>query len=393
MNRKSLVKLFEEELLFSSETAKYLGISRQRLSKLVSDGSLVPIKRSGATSVFWKKELDERKLYVKQNSYDLKNSLISKQELNNVKNSVFAINYFTVLDTLDYSRSKLKKIYSKIIEQIDLKLDFSEIIKPLSKILNITEMSLNKSYITVAESFLKLNSSDKIIHKGDIDYPERLRVIDNAPEFIFARGNIKLLDERIVCVVGSRKASDDGRFKAAKLASYLTRNGIVVASGLARGIDTSAHTGVIQANGKTIAVVGTPLNRIYPKENVNLQNKISKEHLLISQFAPSENVNRWHFPMRNAVMSGLSLATIIVEAGETSGALKQADYAIKQGRFVFIPQSAIDNDDINWPKIYIKKDRVYKFNRLSDLFDKLSTLEIADIELDTYEQLSLLEMK
>ena len=155
------------------------------------------------------------------------------------------------------------------------------------------------------------------------------------------------------------------------------RYNIVVASGLARGIDTQAHTAAVEHNNcMTISVIGTSLAKAYPAENSKLQELISEKGLVISQFAPSEKVQRWFFPMRNAVMSGISLATVVIEAGETSGALKQADYALKQKRYVFIPQSALDNDAIKWPRKYIQRPGAYSFRKINELLEKLQNVDI-----------------
>lgn len=179
-------------------------------------------------------------------------------------------------------------------------------------------------------------------------------------------------------MVGTRTPSPDRREKAYKLSKLLGRFGIVVASGLARGIDTSAHTASIENGQPTIAVIGTPISKVYPRENEWLQRENSEKGLLVSQFPPSANVERWFFPMRNFVMSGISLATVVVEAGETSGALKQASYALKQGRFVFIPQSAINNPNIAWPKKYLTRKGVFKFAKIEELLSQLYTHSIIE---------------
>ena len=141
-------------------------------------------------------------------------------------------------------------------------------------------------------------------------------------------------------------------------------------------------------------MIGTPINQYYPKENKELQIQIEQKGLVVSQFPPCNAVNRWNFPTRNGVMSGISLATIIMEAGETSGALKQADYALKQGRDVLIPQSAIDNSLIQWPKKYVSKgahafktlrnvlEILNKNELLLNLFNSNDMEEVSNVEMD-----------
>ncbi|HHV79071.1 MAG TPA: DNA-processing protein DprA [Firmicutes bacterium] len=197
--------------------------------------------------------------------------------------------------------------------------------------------------------------SDHILEKGTPQYPRLLGQIDGAPEFLFARGNLELLDRPALAVVGTRNASEEGLRRASKLACLLVNHGIVVVSGLARGIDTAAHRGALSVGTETIAVIGTPLGITYPPENADLQKQIEKVGLVVTQFYPGAGIRRHYFPMRNAVMSGLCLGTVIVEASEHSGALIQARQCLKQGRKLFIPKSAVENPGLRWPKEYLKK--------------------------------------
>ena len=143
-------------------------------------------------------------------------------------------------------------------------------------------------------------------------------------------------------------------------------DGFVVNAGLAKGIDTVVHQTVLQNKGQTIAVIGTSLHEYYPKENQTLQFTIEKEGLVVSQYPPCQHVNRWNFPKRNATMSGLSIGTVIMEASENSGTLKQADYALRQGRYVFIPQYIVDDSSLQWPQKYIDKG-AYVFETYDDM--------------------------
>lgn len=138
-------------------------------------------------------------------------------------------------------------------------------------------------------------------------------------------------------------------------------------------------------------MIGTPINQYYPKENKDLQIQIEKNGLVVSQFPPCNAVNRWNFPTRNGVMSGISLATIIMEAGESSGALKQADYALKQGRDVLIPQSAIDNPLIQWPKKYVSKG-AHAFKTLKEVLQILNRNKLILNKFDYEIVVSTFEM-
>jgi DNA processing protein len=167
-------------------------------------------------------------------------------------------------------------------------------------------------------------------------YPENLRTVHDRPPLIFVKGRLDEADARAVAIVGARQASLDALRTATEIATELIRHGYTVASGLAAGIDTAAHTAALKTAGRTIAVIGTGVNRAYPPENAALQQEIASRSAVVSQFWPDAPPNRRSFPMRNAVMSGISLATVIVEASETSGARVQARRALAHGRPVFL---------------------------------------------------------
>lgn len=178
----------------------------------------------------------------------------------------------------------------------------------------------------------------------DGDYPENLRAVHDRPPFILVAGRLTAADARSVAVVGARMASPRGRAQARAIAGHLVDAGYVVASGLAAGIDTAAHTAALDSGGRTIAVIGTGLERAYPPENAGLQRRIGARCAVISQFWPDSPPSRRSFPMRNAVMSGLALATVVVEASDTSGSRMQARLALAQGRPVFLLASMLDRD-------------------------------------------------
>src|SRR5688572_29882932 len=170
----------------------------------------------------------------------------------------------------------------------------------------------------------------------------------NAPAVLFVSGDTSLSRRRRVSVVGSRKATRDGLVRARSLALELVKRHVVVVSGLAEGIDTAAHQAAIEAGGKTIAILGTPLDKTFPAKNRALQDLIVRDHLAISQFAAGYPARRENFPMRNRTMALLSDATVIVEAGETSGTLHQGWEALRLGRPLFLMES-IASKGLEWP--------------------------------------------
>lgn len=171
---------------------------------------------------------------------------------------------------------------------------------------------------------------------GPLDEVER----KHAPEQLWVRGDTSLLTRGArVSVVGSRKASEIGLRRATKLARLLVDAGVVVVSGLAEGIDWAAHTSAIQTGGRTVAVLGTPLAKSFPAKHRELQEEIGLDHLLVSQFAPGTRTLPGHFPMRNKTMALLSDATVIVEAGQTSGTVYQGWEALRLGRQLYVTES------------------------------------------------------
>ena len=188
--------------------------------------------------------------------------------------------------------------------------------------------------------------------------------------FVWYAGDPAVLQRPCVAVVGTRKASDAGRARARRLGRELAGHGIVVVSGLAKGIDTEALTATISAGGSVAAVIGTPLDRAYPIENAPLQEHISAEHLLISQFESGTRTFRSSFPLRNRLMAALSDATVIIEAGDTSGTLHQAAECIKLRRWLFIARNVIEDQTLQWPRKFSGHPNV----RTLDSTDALTAL-------------------
>lgn len=174
---------------------------------------------------------------------------------------------------------------------------------------------------------------------GPLDDVER----KHAPAELFVAGDVSLLQSGArVSVVGSRKATALGLQRARKLSAMLVENGIVVVSGLAAGIDTAAHSEAIQRGGRTIAVLGTPLTECFPAQNRDLQARIAQEHLVVTQFAQGSRAGKKAFPMRNRTMALLSDATVIVEAGSSSGTIHQGWEALRLGRMLCILESLVE---------------------------------------------------
>jgi DNA processing protein len=192
-----------------------------------------------------------------------------------------------------------------------------------------------------------------------------------APKTLYAVGVMDIpLPAPRVSIVGSRKASSEGLETAARVARVLVKNQAVIVSGLALGIDTAAHKGAIAAGGRTIAVIGTPLDRFYPPQNAELQKEIMRNHLVISQFPIGHKTMPRDFPFRNRTMALVSDATVIIEAGETSGTLHQGWEALRLGRSLFIWRTILENKKLNWPQEMLN----YGAMVISDPKEMLETL-------------------
>jgi DNA processing protein len=175
-----------------------------------------------------------------------------------------------------------------------------------------------------------------------------------APKALFAAGHIEWLRQPPrAAIVGARKASADGLKRAAKLARLLVGHRATIVSGLADGIDAAAHVAAIEAGGRTIAVIGTPLSEAYPAKHRDLQQRMMRDHLVLSQFAEGVPTTRKNFPLRNRTMALLSHASVIVEAGDGSGSLSQGWEALRLGRPLFLMASILERPDLTWPRTMI----------------------------------------
>jgi len=172
-----------------------------------------------------------------------------------------------------------------------------------------------------------------------------------APKELYVAGDLPIpLPKPRAAVIGSRKASQKGLETAKQITSTLVQNGVIIVSGLARGIDTVAHKTTIEEGGDTIAVLGTPLDKYYPKENAQLQDFIMNNHLAISQFPISYPIQPRNFVIRNRTMALISNISIIVEAKDSSGSLHQGWEALRLGRPLFIWESIVKDASLTWPK-------------------------------------------
>ncbi len=213
------------------------------------------------------------------------------------------------------------------------------------------------------EDYIEININNQI-------YPRSLKEIKNAPKKLFFRGNLELLQNNSIAIVGSRECTSYGFYNAYEFAKELSKKGICVISGLAQGIDTAAHLGAMHQKGKTIAVLGTGLNKIYPKENEILAESIIKNGgLIISEYGLYEERKSENFPKRNRIMSGLSDGIVVIEARKKSGTLITARYAKEQGRKVFSLPGNVDVINSSGTNELIKNGAILVTD-VKDILDK-----------------------
>jgi DNA processing protein len=210
----------------------------------------------------------------------------------------------------------------------------------------------------------------------DADFPVNLRMIHDRPPFLMVRGDLAAGDDRAIAVVGTRRAGDEGRHAAYEIARQLADRGVTVVSGLAEGIDTAAHSGALSVGGRTIAVFGTGIEVVFPAKNRLLADAIARSGACVSQFWPSMRGARWTFPVRNVVTSGLALGTVVVEAGETSGARLQAEAALRHGKRVFLLDQLVRSQP--WARAVAARPDVAAVDSVDQVVDAVEVDLIAD---------------
>ncbi|MCD6093618.1 MAG: DNA-processing protein DprA [Candidatus Omnitrophica bacterium] len=205
------------------------------------------------------------------------------------------------------------------------------------------ELQRVKKYDVSKELFLIEKDKIRIITLLDKDYPASLKSIASAPLVLYAQGEVLAQDCFAIAIVGSRLSSFYGIKTAERLSEELSYRGFTIVSGMARGIDTAAHKGALKSGGRTIAVLGCGLDIVYPRENKKLKEEIIHQGAVVSEFPLGTPPERFNFPIRNRIISGLSLGTVVVEAAKHSGALITANYALEQQREVFAVPGHIDS--------------------------------------------------
>jgi len=206
---------------------------------------------------------------------------------------------------------------------------------------NILQAEMTREHRETAQTVKEKDIS--VLHFLNYNYPKRLREIPDSPVLLYTAGEIREADEQSIAVVGTRSSSTYGHQVARDLTRELVRNGFTIISGLARGIDTEAHRTALESGGRTIAVLGSGIDTIYPQENTTLAREIARRGCVCTEFKLGTPPDAPNFPERNRIISGLSLGTVVVEAGNKSGAILTALLALEQNREVFAVPGPIDS--------------------------------------------------
>ncbi len=251
----------------------------------------------------------------------------------------------------------------------------------------ITDADIRKGVEDITKS-ISASGAD-VITLHDPSYPQALKYTADPPIVLYCRGRLTQ-DELCVAVVGSRKATWYGLDMSKRLSSELARHGVTVVSGMARGVDSRAHYGALEAGGRTIAVLGCGVDIVYPRENRNLMNEICSKGAVISEFLPGTEPMPFNFPARNRIISGLSQGVVIVEASEKSGSLITADYALEQGRDVFAVPGNINSVNSSGTNRLIREGARI-ITCAGDILDELNVNHEGSLNL--YGERKLLDMK
>jgi DNA processing protein len=256
-------------------------------------------------------------------------------------------------------------------------------LSPQEICISFGDKTIPKEVFQEIENCQKLGIS--LLTLEDKEYPENLKTISDPPSVLYLKGDLKKEDRISLAIVGTRTASDYGLRIAEKLAKELSEHGITIVSGLAMGIDSAAHKGAIKSKGRTIAVFGNSLEEVHPRSNQKLAGEILRSGgCLMSEFPLGTKPEKWTFPRRNRIISGLSLGVIVVEGAQDSGALITARFGLEQGKEVFAVPGSIETNKSIAPHSLIK-DGAKLIENTQDIFEELKHLLPATKEKRTAE--------
>lgn len=262
--------------------------------------------------------------------------------------------FLAFLSQFDLQNKKIHDILARMDEpSIDnfFKLD-------LDKIFSHEKLEEINSHAGERELNSYLNNLNSLgigfVTRDDENFPQKLLPLDDCPHYLFYKGDLSLADSQSVAIVGTRSPSSYGRIVTERFAGALAQSGLTIISGLAYGVDSIAHRKTLDEGGKTIAVLGSGLNNIYPAEHTNLAKEIAQKGLLLSEYSVSTKPSRYTFPLRNRIIAALSDGALITEAGEKSGTVHTKEYALDYGKNLYAIPGSITNEKSALPNALIK---------------------------------------
>jgi DNA processing protein len=297
-------------------------------------------------------------------------------------NRTLALNYATIKaatqnKSIDYTLVEDEKIIDHLLKY--------------SSLLEISIERLTEIYTKIERDFSLLKESDLILRKGDSNYPKKLDEFEEAPYFLFIRGNISLLDETLVSVLGTKNPSSLAIRECKEAIESLIKNQFTIATSLEAGLATVAQVSALQQKIATVAFLDFPLTQYpYPKYQ-QLQDLIGKEGILVSQFAPNENFQRWHPLKRSSLMNQFANFTLLLEAQDGQGCVKQAEQFTHLNKELFLLRTSVENRSILWPRRLAKHAKTIvadKPNQIGTLIKKKREI----ISSHQQHQLSLFDL-
>ena len=278
-----------------------------------------------------------------------------------------ALNFQSMVVACKNSEAKAIEAFGKAVLLFDTSDSLILHISEYARLLAVGEHALSDAYYTLRPIFEAMDETIQVLTWEDPLWPAQTNGFAYCPRFLYVSGDVSLLGKPSISIIGTRSPSLEGLASAALTANAIGSKGYVVASGLAKGIDGVAHKTALSSGFPTMAVIGTPLGSCYPLEHQALQQEIAEKGVVVSRFAPSEVTQKWHFLLRNRLMSALSLASVVVEDKDGGGAVRQASFALEQKKYLFVYQSSVDNRSVLWPRQFADQPRVFVVKKSQDI--------------------------
>ncbi|MFA6689718.1 MAG: DNA-processing protein DprA [Sphaerochaetaceae bacterium] len=278
-----------------------------------------------------------------------------------------AMNYEALIRASRGGDQSVGPLFDRLSTLVDVAEPLPVHLSQYAKVSGVADYEISDAYYLVRACFERMSESDVILGRNDPLWPSRIDGFPYMPRYLYLRGDLSLLAMPSVSVIGTRSPSTQGKQYAAETAAALGKAGYAVASGLALGIDGVAHISALKEDLPTIAVIGTPLDHVYPPVHAPLQHLIEQHGLVVSRFSPAAETQKWFFLLRNRLMSAISVGSVVVEDRDGGGAVRQAGFALEQKKYLFLFQHVLDNKAWLWPRRLADKPRVFVVKKPADI--------------------------